>query len=348
MAHPLDDQTRLTWTPLTRGDLAGVSRLLTAIEHLDEPIEHHSLDALQATFDEANADPSEHAIVGRDASGTVLAYGWNYVGVTDIDPRRVYLTGGVHPGWRHQGMGPALIRWQLDNARQWYRSTWTEGHGPLWVICYVDEKLSTRRRLYEQFGLHPVRWYADLTVKFDAELPQPKTPAGVHIVPFTAGVSALTRLAHNHAFADHWGSQPVDEVSWNEGLTRSAARPEWSWVAIGEGAPVGSNPAGHRTGGCGAGDVVGYAMNSVYEEDWAAQGFSDGWTDRIGVCPDWRGRGVARALLAASMHSFQAAGLAAAGIGVDSDNATSAFQLYESLGYKAGDTMVMYALVEEH
>ena len=43
------------------------------------------------------------------------------------------------------------------------------------------------------------------------------------------------------------------------------------------------------------------------------------------------------------MRSFAEAGLDAAGLGVDTDSPTGAFRLYESMGYRATDTTVMYA-----
>lgn len=330
MAHPLDDQTRLSWTPLSRDDLADLGGLLTAIEHMDDPSERHSAESLVETFDEAYTDPGRHAVVGRDGGGTLLAYGWNYVQASDVDPRRVFLTGGVHPGWRHQGIGRALFGWQMDNARQWYADTLTTEHGPLQMTCYCDEHLSGQRSLYEYLGLEPMRWFSDMSLRFESDIPELPEPDGVTVVPFRAEHSERTRVAHNEAFADHWGSQPVDEGSWQDGLARSGSRPEWSWVAIEDGTD----------------EVVGYAMNSAYEQDWEAQGFSEGWTDRIGVVRAWRGRGLARTLLTRSMQSFRAAGLDGAGLGVDADSPTGAQRLYQGLGYQATDTIIMYGLID--
>lgn len=330
MAHPLDDQTRLSWAPLTRDDLGDLGGLLTAIEHMDEPSERHSPEGLVETFNQAYSDPGRHAAVGRDRGGTLLAYGWNYVQEKDVDPRRVFLTGGVHPGWRHQGIGRAVFGWQMDAARRWYAEHWNDGQGPLQMTCYSDEQLNGQVALYEHMGLRPMRWFSDMTLRFEGEIVDLDPPDGVTVVPFTTDVSERTRLAHNDAFADHWGAQPVDVVSWNEGLARVASRPEWSWVAI--------EDAG--------GEVVGYAMNSAYEQDWEAQGFSEGWTDRIGVVRSWRGHGLARTLLTRSMQSFKAAGLDGAGLGVDADSPTGAQRLYQGLGYQATDTMIMYGLID--
>ncbi len=119
----------------------------------------------------------------------------------------------------------------------------------------------------------------------------------------------------------------MDQTRWEEQLRRSSFRMGWSWVAL----------------DAQTSEVVGYVTNSAYTQDWAAQGFTEGWTDRLGVRRAWRGRGIASALLARSMQSFHEAGLEAAGLGVDSDSPTGAFGLYRHLGYRSIDMTVLHA-----
>ena len=333
MGDPPADELGLVWAPLTRDDLHDLSALLSAIEHLDQPSERHSLAELSESYDELDSDPEEDTILGRDAGGEPVAYGWNHPMRADMNPRRVFVSGGVHPGWRRRGIGRALLGWQLERARRWYRCSWVDGHGPLRVIGAVDQKLTDVRALYDHHGLEPIRWFADMALSFDGQPPPSHdAPPGIRIVPFSRKHLEAVRQAHNEAFADHWGSQPVDRVHWEEQLTRSASRLSWSWVAL-DGATS---------------EVVGYATNSAYEQDWEAQGFSEGWTDRLGVRRGWRGRGIAKALLAASMRSFAEAGLQAAGLGVDTDSPTRALALYESMGYRSVNSVVMHARTEPY
>src|SRR5690606_9839727 len=95
----------LIWQPITPADLDDLDALLTAIEHLDEPSEQHSMDALADTFAGEDTDPSADSLLGRDGGGMAVAYVWNHPATSDVNPRRVFLTGGVHPGWRSQGLG---------------------------------------------------------------------------------------------------------------------------------------------------------------------------------------------------------------------------------------------------
>lgn len=326
MAQRPNDQHGLVWQPIRRGDLEELSGLLTAIEHLDEPSSRHSIDELHEQYDEADTDPEHDSIIGRESGGTAVAYGWNHPILSDLDPRRVHLAGGVHPGWRRRGIGHVLLDWQLARAREWHAETARQGCGSLRVICPVEAKLADVHRLYQQAGLEAVRWFADMVLVFDGPPPRFPPPAGIRLVPLSRKLYEPVRRAHNEAFADHWGSQPIDPTRWAEQLARSASRISWSWVALAD----------------TTSEVVGYATNAAYEQDWEAQGFSEGWTDRLGVRPGWRGRGIAKALLGASMMSFADAGVDAAGLGVDTDNPSGAFRLYESMGYRAADTTVMY------
>jgi mycothiol synthase len=269
--------------------------------------------------------------VGRDLSGRLLAYGWNHPQPDDVGPRRVHAQGGVHPSSRGRGAGHTVLGWQLEAARQWHRRTWTEDAGPLWVVAYADEEQSAQRSLYERFEMAPLRWYADMLRTFTDPPPTHEDPPGIRIVPLNRKRFEAVRLAHNEAFADHWGSREVDQAGWEEQLTRPQSRLSWSWVALAE----------------ETSEVVGYATNAAYEDDWPDLGFSEGWTDRLGVRPAWRGRGIAPALLVASMRSFADAGLEAAGIGVDSDSPNRAFEMYEELGYRSTHTVVMYAKTED-
>jgi len=326
MLHRPPGHSTLHWQTLRRSDLGELDVLLTLIEDFDQLAERHSKRDLDRTFD-AERDPGRHCRVGRSSDGTLVAYGWNHPFPDDTGQRRVHLSGGVHPDHRRRGAGHQLLRRQLEAAESWHQSRRTESWGPLVTVTYTDEHRGDRRRLYEELGLRPVRWYADMTRSLTGPLPLRQDPAGVRMVPLNRKRFEAVRLAHNEAFADHLDSRPVDREGWEKQLGRSESRVSWSWVAL----------------AAETSEVVGYATNSADPNDWAQQGFSEGWTDRLGVRPGWRGQGVARALLTASIHSFAEAGLDAAGLGVDSERPCGAFALYEQLGYRSTHSVVMYA-----
>lgn len=327
MSKKLDDLTPLSWRSLTREDLPEFSELLTAIEYLDGSHTRHSLDEV---FERFNRNTAGDELVAGFFGNSLLAYAWNNVDENSSDPRIVRISGGVHPAWRSRGIGTQLVRWQVERARKWYRRGFREGHGSLQLSALVHERRQPVRDLYERAGLVPKRWYVDMHRPFEDAIAAPQPIPGVELMAFDPQFSARVRAAHNLVFTGIWGVQPVSEVSWQESLSGSAARPEWSWLAL---------DTDHN--------VIGYAMNSAHTSDWEAQGFTEGWTDRLGVCPQHRGRGIAKALLRASMRSFQRAGLEAAGLGVDSENPFGAVGLYRALGYLSADTVLRYQRTEK-
>ncbi len=328
MLKTLDDLTPLSWRLLTREDLPEFSELLTAIEYLDDSHTRHSLDEI---FERFNRFTAGDELIAGFFGKSLLAYAWNNVDPDSRDPRTVRISGGVHPAWRSRGIGTQLVRWQVQRARKWYRRGFRDGHGPLQISALVHERRQPVRDLYERAGLLPKRWYVDMHRLFDdEEIAAPQPIPGVELVAFDPRFSARVRAAHNVVFTEVWGVEPVSEVSWQESLSGASARPEWSWLALDEGQ-----------------SVIGYAMNSAHTGDWEAQGFTEGWTDRLGVCPQNRGRGIAKALLTASMRSFQRAGLDAAGLGVDSENPFGAVGLYRAMGYESADTVLRYQRTED-
>ncbi|WP_158548013.1 GNAT family N-acetyltransferase [Desertihabitans brevis] len=320
VGHALDEVTPLRWRPVEGDDLAAVDELFTAIERHDDPAERHSLVELRENMDHAAHGAEADTVIGTDR-GTVVALGWNLVS-TDEERRQVFLSGGVHPSWRQLGIGRHLLCWQLAQARQRLR---LDGDRAV-VVAHCDEKATTRRDLFQRVGLRPVRRHVDLYRPLSDDVPEPQLPPGVELEPLHPERSEDVRVAHNDAFSDISRARPVSAEEWAASMTRAALRPEWSWTAV----------------DTATGEVVGYAISSANIEEWEAQGFSQGWTGRLGVRPRYRGRGIARALLLQSMRSFAAAGLQAAGLGVDTDRIEGPLCLYHQLGYTVADSVIRH------
>jgi hypothetical protein len=143
------------------------------------------------------------------------------------------------------------------------------------VRAFVQGEDAVMREVLRVGGWEPIRHSFQMRIDLDGDLPEPVWPDGLAARNPHEGEQERIYEANQEAFADHWGSQPVDATRWAEQLSRSASRISWSWVALEE----------------TSSEVVGYATNSAYQQDWDAQGFSEGWTDRLGVRSGWRGRG---------------------------------------------------------
>ncbi|GAB3704784.1 GNAT family N-acetyltransferase [Mariniluteicoccus flavus] len=331
MAHVLDDVTPLTWRPASDDDLDALADLVTATNYVDEPAQVFGLEDIRDHF-VSDDSPVARLVLGWEADA-VVAFAWNTPAAPTLDPVQVRLGGGVHPAYRHQGIGRQVFAWQVHAAREDYVVAHLPGQGDLRLVAYADEKLASRRGLYVRNGLTERRWFLDLRCDLaeasdtlDAILAQP-VPDGIRFVPWDDAYCESCREAHNAAFAELWRAQPVTEDAWHAQTRREAARPGWSWLAVDD-----------------DDQVVGYALNS----DATSPGDGlEGWTDRLGVRPSHRGAGIATGLLARSLDSFRRGGAETGGLGLDT-HGTEGLGLYRSVGYAATDTIIEYAADEAY
>jgi len=323
-----DVEASLEWSWLTREDLSEIDDLRQATDYLDDPIERVDLADMIDSFEAPGADPTNNAVVGRDSSGSLVAYAWGHPRM-GVDQARYWLDWNVHPGWRHRRITHAVIGWLCEQGMQWWESSGPEDQRlPLWLGTYVDEKLGLRVNGLTDHGFTPQRWLTDLSVEIGqvssthlAEQP----PEGVRLVPLIPDLDEAVRRAHNDAMSTGGpDAQPVTSAVWAHILARSTTRRDWSHVAL-------------------AGDqVVGYALNSGHHAEWDPQVLEEGWTDFLGTIPSWRMQGVARSLLIASLRSFREAGLITAGIGMNLVDHPLP-RLFEDIGYVPGDRLILMA-----
>lgn len=322
-------EPRLDWSWLSESDLPEMADLRQAADYVDDPVERADLHHLEDLFSAPDAEPWRNGAVGRDRSGSVVAYAWGHPRVGEGE-LRYWLDWIVHPAWRYQNIGDACTAWLRDRGLEWWEEQREAGRtDPLWMGAHVDEKLSFRVAQMEAAGFVPERWFSDMRVSFAQvdphELPL-RVPDGIELVPWRESLSEPVRRAHNRAFATVSGAQRVSRSVWEHLLQVTTIQPDWSWVALADG------------------DVAGYAISSGYAPDWDAEGYSEGWTEFLGTVPEWRGRGVARALLTTVLRCFADAGLSGAGLGVDADSAEAAHHLFTDLGYTSAERLVLMGM----
>lgn len=328
----------LAWEDLSADGLEDLYSLMTAIWYFEEPTERYSPEELRELFEGVDHEQGRRIVVGRKGDSTV-AWAMNWARPEDVAPRRMRLSGGVHPAFRHRGIGRRMLAWQVEWSRGWYVASHRPGHGDLQLVTNIEERQANQSELVEAAGFTGLRWYLDMHCWL-SDLDEPLSRLseyeerlardGIRVTPFEQTLSESTRQAHNEAFSEHYGTQPIGRELWAEQMANTVARPQWSWVAVDN----------HDR-------VVGYSLNVAYTATWEGD-FTEGWTDRLGVRRAWRGKGIARALLLRSLETFRSAGLAGGGLGVDSENGTGAVDLYRSIGYQSTDTIVMYGLTETH
>jgi ribosomal protein S18 acetylase RimI-like enzyme len=217
---------------------------------------------------------------------------------------------------RGRGIGSALLGWAVARGEEILAG---RPRGlPGIIEAFQEDRLVDAIALHEAFGFRPARWYVNMRRGLGEPLPAAPVPPGLEVRVYEPGRAEAVRVAHNEAFADHWGSEPITAETWGHDFVGDPYfRPDLSFVA------------------CAEDEIAGYAVNYVAEADWAASGVREGWIGQVGVRRPWRRRGLGTALLVRSMEAFQAAGLESARLDVDTENPTGALGLYERAGFRS-------------
>lgn len=284
--------------------------IVTPIEEFEEWIDdpHFSFE-----------DDSRLALVDDEVVG--FARLWHRPS-TEVQSR-VFLVGGVDPSHRRSGIGSSLFSWQLDRGREILAEAPANLPRYLRTMAYEFEKEAIA--LYEKHGLKPVRYYYELIRPISEVSPIPGTP-GIAIVAWDPARDEELRQVTNAAFADHWGSTPVDPEAWRHRMESFGVRMDLSLMAV-------------------DGDqIVGMLLAAHFPGDEEITGRLDGWISTLGTLRSHRKRGIASALVLTACHAFRETGLSHAALGVDSESQTGAYRLYQQLGFTELNKSVQHQL----
>lgn len=309
--------------PLRPEDTEAVHRLIRACEQHDRSPIVTPVEEISQMFDEPYFDPGRDAWM-LEAAGAAIAWGRIYHTPSSARQERAFVLGDIHPDHRRRGLGTRLLALQIERATALLESA---AHDlPRFIRAQAYDWRHDARSLYLAAGMEPVRYHDELIRPLD-RLPARPDPDGFTVVPWHDDHTEPARLVINAAFADHWGSTPKTSEAWASMLDEYGMRLDQSFAAID-----------------GDGSVVGATLNFHVPEDEEVTGRKDGWIGILGVLRPWRRRGVASALIVESLQAFADAGFTHACLGVDSENPTGAYSLYESHGFEPMHRAVTYQL----
>lgn len=236
---------------------------------------------------------------------------------------RLYLhLGFVVPAWRRRGLGRVILRWNEDRLSEIGAEHPREVEKLLQV--WTTDANPGAMALFESAGYHVARTMLGMTRPTCDVIPSYSLPEGLEIRPTRPNQYRAVWDAWEEGYQDHWGHAlrtDDDYVVW----TQSRLFQPGLWKVAWDGDAV-----------------AGMVLNYVDERRNEWVGIERGYTQDIFVLRPWRRRGLARALLAASIRMFAEMGMEETLLGVDSENPYGARSLYESLGYRAYRTHYVY------
>ncbi len=306
-------------------DLGALVELVNTVNRADGADWLETAESLRVFFENPTGlDLARHYWIA-EAGEVMLGYAW-IQRRDQSDGQRVYtMRGRVHPGWRRRGIGRWLMGGSLRAAQAWEASEPTRASGSVLAQVVQDTPYIGKRRLIETYGFTPNRYVYLMTRPLDGHYPNFRLPEGLDIRPVGNRDKRAVWEADIEAFRDHWGFAPPEERDF----TRYAA-------------DLGLNPVLFKVAVDGDGKIAGIVQNFVNADENADLGMRRGWTEDISTRRDWRRKGVARALIVASLRLHEALGMNEAALHVDTENPTGALKVYEDCGYRPIKTEVVY------
>lgn len=315
----------LAWRAATKDDIPALLELVRSAGAVDHPRTIVMMDEIEEAFADADFDPAADSVIAFEPSGRAVAYATSTLQSSQETIVQVSLDGTVHPDRRGEGIGSSLIRWQEQRGLQHLGGS--NKVLPGWLAGGAKESATATVQLFHRNGYQSLRWWYELARDLAEPIPEIGLDPYLQIVTYGPEWSEPTRLAHNNAFRDHWGSQPVSRADWEAGDRLNVSRPDLSFLAVAR------DDHGQRT-------VVAYVLSEINEEEWPIHGHSFGYINAVGVIREWRGRNLARALLTHTMRAYKNKGLERAILEVDAENPSGAVALYEGLGFSTTDRSV--------
>ncbi len=292
--------------------LLELNRSSRQADHDSEPITLEVIAHVLANMDGLTAT---QGVVIASLADTPVGYsrlGWYS---SRPETRLYYQISFLRQEYRPRGFWPLLV---AENERR-LRQVAAE-HPPVperyfqaWASDYQKDWIA----VLESMGYLVVRRFNNMLYQL-GEAPRKPVPAGLEVRP--------VQPEQMHSI---WEAQK----EMNAGLFENVAE-DWldekypAWLA---------NPANNPRFWQVAweGDkLAGMVLARIDEQENEKRNRKRGYTEHIYVRPAWRGRGLASALIARSLQVLKEQGMTEAELGVDSENESAAFRLYQNLGYQ--------------
>lgn len=296
----------------TASDWPAMAYVLNRARRADGVDEVRTGEDLAADHGESEAFHLERDVLIAEVDGAMAAFAFGHRVVRD-GALIAECWGVVAPEHRRRGIGTTMFRANL--GRLVAECAADPRPGPREMRSYALDVETADRAFLAAEGFVTIRYGFEMRRYLTGDLPAPPLPDDLEMRPVTPDVHRAVFDADNEAFEDHWGHRAPEEADFLARFQGPDADPSlWCVAWDGE-------------------EVAGVVMNAIFRGENEELGIRRGWLEHVSVRRRWRGRGVAKALCAASFRVLRDAGMDEAWLGVDGSNPTGAVRLYEGLGF---------------
>lgn len=308
-----------------KGDFSKMAKLILDISIAENTQNWKTAEEIEHDYSHLiNSAPGTDMLMVEDLQGNLVAYvrvGWEM----DDEKRQVFtFPFNIHPGERKMELHRHLLGWIEKRSKEVAEETNTSDKHILRAFLRNVEKDELLSSALEAKGFIPVRFMNRMVRDLGEPIEIPPMPEGLEVRPIPEDKYRTVANAIDEAFHDHWGHIPLNDAAYQSWSSSPAFKPSlWQVAWDGE-------------------EVAGGVLNGVDEGSNKQFNLQRGLTDPIFTRRPWRKRGLARALLMRSLQMFKDMGMTEAMLGVDTQNPSGAFVLYESCGFKPILRSVIY------
>ena len=249
--------------------------------------------------------------IGREMYDTILASADGSF-VAEVDGRIVgeadasggWIDVGVEPSVRRRGIGTALLQAAESTATA----------KPTLLMALQSDAPGAA---FAQANGYEKAWEVWLMgIDLPEAIPEPEWPEGVSVRTYGEEEAEAREIKEllDLAYAEEFHHQPVTFESWSRFMFEDPMFDATVWfLAVADG------------------KIVGAALN-----------WDEGYIKDLVVHPDWRGRGLGKALVYQTFGEFKRRELPRVTLKTDSNNPTDAWRLYERAGMRKERTYEIF------
>ncbi|HNT55407.1 MAG TPA: GNAT family N-acetyltransferase [Anaerolineaceae bacterium] len=300
--------------------------LLLAINHNSRQADHDPVlitleDIAHALAHMDGLTPTEGVVIAALAASPAVAIGYSRLGwySSRADNGLYYQISFLRQDYRTADhASPYWSEMVAENERRLRH--FAAGHPAVpqrYFQAWASDQQTAWMAVLENAGYQVVRRFNNMLYQLN-DVPNIPLPAGFDIRP--------VEPQHLHYI---WEAQR----EMNAGLFENVAE-DWleekypAWLED-------AAPKRHLWQVAWVGDqLAGMVLTRIDAQENESRQRKRGYTEHVYVRPPWRGLGLASALIAHSLAALKAQGMAEAELGVDAENESAAFTLYQRLGYR--------------
>jgi mycothiol synthase len=306
-------------------DYASIAAVLTASSRADNVERSVTAEDVATVFANylTNCDPYADMVIAEIA-GEMVGY-WRGWWTEEAPLTRLYNHNGfLLPEWRRKGIGPAMLDW-MERRLIDISATHPRQHKKYFQVN-VSQSQESVRIMLEEAGYRPVRYFYQMLRPNLEDILDYPLPDGLEIRPVTPDHYPAIWQSMHASSQEEWGATEPTKEAYQEWQSHPHFQPDLWQIAW----ELGTN------------HPVGHVLTYIDHEENQQFDRKRGYTEGIGVSPEWRRRGVARALISLSLRAQKKAGMSESALVADGESASGATSLYESCGFQVVDRDTIY------